>query len=190
MRTVTQARTPDPVRGREIGSLIAGIFGLVFVWINSATLILVVRVPLLAVAGAALAAILVLSHRSYRSLRATGPASGRSGRGPAFGWKYWTVVAIEAVALFGGTRLITGFGYPELGVAWVSFVVGTHFFALGRIFRLSRFHVLAVLVTCCGVAGFGLAALGWTSAIAIVSGIVPGLILFGFALWALLVEQP
>lgn len=92
---------------------------------------------------------------------------------------------MEAVALFGGARAVTALGFPQLGVAWVSFVVGTHFFALGRILRLARFHVLAVLVTLCGLAGFALAALGWSSVIAVVSGVVPGFVLLGFALRAL-----
>lgn len=189
MDAASDSKAAGLVEGREIGSLISGVFGFVFVWVNSAGLFPVVRASLLIIAGAALVAILVLSHRSYRRLHSADSAPTRTDT-PPVDWKYWTIVAIEAVVLFGGIHLITAFGYPQVGVAWVSFVVGTHFFALGRIFRLPRFHVLAVLVTCCGVAGFGLAALGSSSAIAVVSGIIPGFVLFGFALWALALKRP
>ncbi len=168
-----------PAQGREIGGLISGVFGVVFVAVNSGALESAVRLSLVAVAAIALLAILILIVRNLR-------LSGRPHRGGknAFGRGYWTVVAVEAVALFGGTRLLTGLGHPELGVAWVSFVVGTPFFALGQIFRLRRFHVLAVLVTVCGLTGFALAGFGSAGLIAVVAGVIPGFILLGSGLWA------
>lgn len=182
-------RTPtseDAARGREVGSLIGGSFGMAFVGINSAGLASGTRIPLLVIAALALALIVVLALRSYRrNGRPAGTPAPSRGSGPPFGRKYWLVVAIEAVALFAGSRLLTGLGVPELGVAWVSFVVGTHFFALGAIFRLARFHLLAALVTVCGVAGFALFAAGASPAIAVVSGVVPGFLLLAFGLRAL-----
>lgn len=176
----------DHTRGQLIGSQIAGVFGTVFVSINSAGLPAAVRTVLIVVAGAALIAIIVLSVRVYR--RGPGPdpkpGPGEETRRSPFGWKYWVVVAIEAVALFGGTRILGGLGHPELGVAWVAVVVGTHFFALARIFGLARFHLLGALITACGLAGFVLRLVGEVAPIAVISGVVSGFVLLAFGLWA------
>lgn len=193
-----QTTATRPVRGREVGAQISGVFGTVFVWVNSEALPPVVRVPLVLIALVALVAILVLSVRSYRRQRVRGarasdefdvapePAAEGSpaGRSP-FGRAYWIVVGVEAVALFGGSRLVTELGYPELGVAWVAVVVGTHFFALARVFRLARFHLLGAIVTALGLAGFALRLLGLIDAIALVSGAASGFVLLAFGLWAL-----
>jgi hypothetical protein len=185
----------DHVRGQVLGSQIAGVFGVVFVGINSAGLPSVARTVLLVLAGAALVAIIALSARTFRrkprSRDTSVPGDPGPDRGPErgvrkvpFGWRYWLVVGIEAVALFAGSRVVTGLGYPELGVAWVSVVVGTHFFALARIFHLVRFTVLGAVVTACGLAGFVLRIAGEVSAIAVVSGVVSGFVLLSFGLWA------
>ncbi|MEU4388931.1 hypothetical protein [Promicromonospora sp. NPDC023805] len=192
---ITETPRTTPARGREIGSQIAGTFGMVFVSINSTTLAPPVRIPLLVVAGIALLAIVLLSMRSYRQQARTASAlptdAAQPGGQPSaqpvgspFGRAYWLIVGIEAVALFGGIRIITGLGFPELGVAWVAFVVGTHFFALARIFRLARFHALGAIVTTFGIAGFVLRALGHVEPVAIVSGVLSGLALLAFALGA------
>lgn len=176
--------TAGPARGREIGALIGGSGGMAFVVINSAGLPPVVHVPLLVIGAAAFVLVIGLSQRSYRRFRASAAMAAPDESRSPFSRRYWVVVAIEAVALFAGVRVVAALGYPQLGVSWVSFVVGTHFFALGRIFGLARFHVLAVCITLLGLAGFGLAALGWSSAIAVVSGVAPGFILLAFALSA------
>jgi hypothetical protein len=178
------------VRGREVGSLIGGGFGLAFVWINSGAVPAAARGVLLAVAVAALLAIVVLSARSFaaragRSEPSLDAGASTTPDAAAFGWRYWSIVAIEAVALFGGARVLSVLGHPELGIAWVAVVVGTHFFALARVFRLARFHVLGALVTALGLAGFALGAVGRDDAIPIVSGVVTGFVLLGFGLWAL-----
>ena len=178
---ITKTSRPTPVRGREVGAQIAGVFGMVFVAVNSTALAPPVRIPLLVAAGIGLATIVLLSIRSYRTqARAASSTPG----GSPFGRAYWLVVGIEAVALFGGSRALTSLGHPELGVAWVAFVVGTHFFALARIFRLARFNVLGAIITVFGVAGFGLRALGHVEPIAVVSGVLSGLTLLAFGLWA------
>ncbi|TCP57290.1 hypothetical protein EV191_1011244 [Tamaricihabitans halophyticus] len=179
---MNQRQATASVRGREVGAQIAGVFGLVFVAINSTALAGALRATLLVIAGLALAAILALSFRSYRQPRTDG--AERSASGSPFGWKYWLIVAIEAVALFGGSRLISEMGYPELGIAWVAFIVGTHFFALAVIFRLARFHLLGAIVTVLGLAGFAIRALGHVEPIALVSGVLSGFTLLAFGLWA------
>lgn len=188
--SIEEEQRGAPVRGREVGSQIAGVFGALFVWINSAAIPAPTRAHLLAAAGAALAAIVVLSIRSYRQQAEASddltehPDMPRTdGRSP-FSRRYWAIVAIEAIALFAGSRIITELGYPELGVAWVAVVVGTHFFALAAVFRLTRFHVLGVIVTALGLAGFALRALDQVDPIAIVSGVTAGFTLLGFGLRA------
>lgn len=193
MATAEAAHPTKPPRGRELGSQIAGAFGTAFVTINSTSLSPALRIVVIALAVLGLILIIGLSIRSFRNTREqalTSPAPSRpvdgQRRRPAspFGWQYWLIVVVEAVALFGGTRLLTDLGLPGLGVAWVATVVGTHFFALGWIFHLRRFHLLGCIVTLLGLLGFALSAMGSVGAIAIVSGVLSGFALIGFGLWA------
>ena len=193
------AETPDsnrptmpngrrPADGAEIGALIGAGFGLLFLIINTgqfSTLgrTLVITVGVLAFAGIAIFAI--------RGLMQGGRAGrGESGKGsrrePPLGRAYWIIVLIEAVLLFAGTRLLAGLGHPELGVAWVAVVVGTHFYALGRVFGLDRFHVLATVVTLCGIGGFIAFFAAAPAFIPVISGVISGFVLLAFAMWALI----
>ena len=193
------AETPDsnrptmpngrrPADGAEIGALIGAGFGLLFLIINTgqfSTLgrTLVITVGVLAFAGIAIFAI--------RGLMQSGRAGrGESGKGsrrePPLGRAYWIIVLIEAVLLFAGTRLLAGLGHPELGVAWVAVVVGTHFYALGRVFGLDRFHVLATVVTLCGIGGFIAFFAAAPAFIPVISGVISGFVLLAFAIWALI----
>ncbi|TGD38032.1 hypothetical protein EB834_12700 [Brevibacterium aurantiacum] len=178
---------PQPAAGAEIGSLIGGAFGLVFLIVNSAGFSTLGRTLVLIVGIAAFAAVAFLALRGLgrmkRAQAQTADSQVRTG-GP-FGRSYWIIVAIEAVALFGGIRLLSGMGHPELGVAWVAFVVGTHFYALGSVFKLGRFHILATVVTLCGIAGFIAFFAGAPDFIPVLGGIIPGFVLLAFGLWAL-----
>lgn len=180
----------SPMYGREVGSLVAGVFGAVFVWVNSAAFLSTVRILLLAAVGVALIVIVSLSVRSFQKQnRANDDPGERPGstevraRVP-FGWKYWLVVGVEAIALFGGTRFITALGYPELGAAWVALIVGMHFFPLAHLFRVTRFHALGVVMTALGIAGFVLRAFGQVGSIAVISGVASGIALLLFGLGA------
>jgi hypothetical protein len=102
------------------------------------------------------------------------------------------VVAIEAAALTGGVRLLAGpLNMPQAGVAWVATVVGVHFFALARVWRLRLFDVLGIGLTACGVIGLVLAIVRadplW---IDLVAGVLSGAILLGFGLWGALQGRP
>ncbi|WP_240519985.1 hypothetical protein [Brevibacterium aurantiacum] len=178
---------PQPAAGAEIGSLIGGAFGLVFLIVNSTGFSTLGRALVLIVGIAAFAAIAFLALRGLGRMKRpraqTADSQLRTG-GP-FGRSYWIIVAIEAVALFGGIRLLSGMGHPELGVAWVAFVVGTHFYALGSVFKLGRFHILATVVTLCGIAGFIAFFAGAPDFIPVLGGIIPGFVLLAFGLWAL-----
>lgn len=202
---MTQPREtrPQPAAGAEIGSLIGGAFGLVFLIVNSASFSTLGRILVLVMGIAAFAVIVffairslgrmkraqVSSATSVESVESAESAEGQAAAGPRrtvpFGRSYWIIVGIEALALFGGTRLLSGLGHPELGVAWVAFVVGTHFYALGHVFKLNRFHILATVVTLCGIAGFIAFFASIPAFIPIFSGIISGFVLLAFGLWAL-----
>lgn len=95
------------------------------------------------------------------------------------------VVAAEAGALFGGLAVLNGvLGLPQAGVAWVSVVVGLHFFPLAAVFRQPYFHLLGAIITGCGAVGLVLVAVGADETpIAVVSGVLPGVVLLMFAWW-------
>ena len=166
--------------GQQVGSSIAASFGLVYVLVNAGPLG-APWAPVLRVLGAvAFAVVLVAIVRSGRPAR---PGGGRGVQ--VFGRPYWLVVAAEVVALLVGVRVLAGpLATPQAGVAWVSFVVGAHFFALAVVFRQRFFHVLGAAIAACGVAGLVLAAVGaGEAAIAAVGGVVPGAVLLAFGWW-------
>lgn len=185
---------PQPAAGAEIGSLIGGAFGLVFLVVNSASFSTLGRILVLVMGIAAFAVIVFFAMRSLGRMKRAQVSSAKSTdeqgevaprRDVPFGRSYWIIVGVEALALFGGTRLLSGLGHPELGVAWVAFVVGTHFYALGHVFKLNRFHILATVVTLCGIAGFIAFFASIPAFIPIFSGIISGFALLAFGLWAL-----
>ena len=194
------AETPDPNRptlpsggqtaaGAEIGALIGAGFGLLFLIINTGQFSTLGRTLVIAVGVLAFAGIAVFAVRGLTRKRSGGGRLGESGkRGrqePPLGRAYWIIVLIEAVLLFAGTRLLAHLGHSELGVAWVAVVVGTHFFALGWVFELNRFHVLATVVTLCGIGGFIAFFAAAPAFIPVISGVISGFVLLAFAVWAL-----
>ncbi len=184
---VRSARPAGPdVAGALLGGLVAVGFGLVFVLVNSGGL------PggwtpalrgLGAVTGVGLLALLATRHRRLTAAAAHRPVTtGSDGRrGPGRG--YWVIVAGEVLALFGGLSVINqGFEAPRYGVAWVAVVVGVHFVALARVWRLTRFLVLGAAMTVLGVAGAGLGLAGaGDGTIRLVSGVASGFALFAAA---------
>ena len=188
----------QPAEGAEIGALIGAGFGLLFLIINSTQFSSLGRTLILVLGIVAFAGIAVVAVRSLVQQRAAvragaaepGPrtradTAKRGRREPLFGRAYWIIVAIEAIALFAGARLLSALDHPELGVAWVAVVVGTHFYALGRVFGLDRFHALATVVTLCGIGGFIAFFAAAPAFIPVISGIISGLTLLAFAMWAL-----
>ncbi|AIJ24227.1 hypothetical protein AMETH_4135 [Amycolatopsis methanolica 239] len=162
--------------GEAIGSLIAIVFGLVFVLVNSGGLTapwpLVLRI---AAAVVAVALFVVLARR--------GKPEGGAGTAFFDRHRFQLIVAAEVVALFAGLFVINGvLGHGEVGVAWIAVVVGVHFVAMGMAFRLARFVTLGVAMTVLGVAGFVLAAVGASAeVIGLVSGVLSGFALFAAA---------
>jgi hypothetical protein len=166
--------------GQSVGSLVAAVFGLVYVVVNTGPLPAWAATPLRALGVLASVAVVAGAYRAAR----THPVA-TAGRGRGFGTAYWLVVAAEAVALLAGVRVLSGpLDTPHAGVAWVSFVVGVHFFALAVVFRDSFFHWLGAAITACGSVGLGLAVAGTgEEPIAVVAGVVPGVLLLASGWW-------
>ncbi|MFC4019321.1 hypothetical protein ACFOW4_15420 [Micromonospora sp. GCM10011542] len=159
-----------------IGSMIALSFGTVFILVNSGGLPdpwpLVVRVVGLLVAGLLVVALVRAARTAPPEARA--PVSGFTHRG------YWSIVALEAVALFGGLAVINGVLHRSaVSVAWVAVVVGVHFFGLAWIWRMPLFHGLGAAMTVLGLAGFVIYALGGSAAaVGVVAGVGSGIALY------------
>lgn len=173
--------------GQRIGSVIAAVFGLVYVAVNAGQLPAPASWALRAAALVVFAGVLLLVAAG-RHRRAGAPGDGRGQAGPGrapFGRRYWLIVLVEFAAIFAGARTLSGpLDRPDAGVAWVTFVVGTHFFVLAAHFGARFFHVLAAALTMCGVVSLVIAFTASAAAVvALVGGVVPGLVLLGFAAW-------
>jgi hypothetical protein len=156
--------------------MVAITFGTVFVLINSAGLpdpwLLVIRAAGLLVAALLIAALGLVARMAPPAPQA--PASGFVDR------RFWIIVALEAVALFGGLLVINGILHRSaVSVAWVALVVGVHFFGLARIWRMPLYHRLGAAMTVLGLAGFVIHALGGNAAtIGLVAGVGSGAALY------------
>ncbi|GAA3452865.1 hypothetical protein [Dactylosporangium matsuzakiense] len=179
--------------GYVIGSIIATGFGTGFIAGNSGGL------PdpwpqILRVGAALCAAALIIATFRTRSASTAAPASGPAPAAEpvparqAMGRGYWIVVAIEAIALFGGLFVINGVLHrSEVSVAWVALVVGLHFYGLGAVWHAPMYHWLATAMTALAVAGFVIyAAGGSAAAVSAVAGVGSGVCLYGAVLWGLL----
>ena len=179
------------MQGQRIGSTIAAVFGLLFVLLNTGALPPAAAWTLRVLAAVAFVAILIAVLRAGGGSRAAGGAEP-SGGGSPFGRAYWLIVLVEVLALFGGLRLLSGpLDHPDGGVAWVSFVVGVHFFALAVAFHAPFFHWLGAAVTVCGVVGlvlvFADAQQAW---IDVIGGVIPGALLLAFGWWGATSRHP
>ena len=157
-----------------MGSLIGGIFGLLYIEANAGLLPGPWAGVLQIAAGVAFAGLAVLLVLARGPRPAARPAAGGGFRG----W-YWLVVAGEAAAILAGAAVLNGpAGLPRAVVAWVSVVVGVHFLALATIWRVPLFRLLGAAIALCGAAGLAAAADGATTAVvAGAGGVLPGVLL-------------
>jgi hypothetical protein len=174
--------------GVVVGSLVGVVFGLVFVVVNSGGLPggwpLVVRV-----AGAVVAAVL-LAGTVWVARR--GEVEGEVPSGGFAGRRYWNIVGLEGLALFGGLVLINGvLGQSRYAVPWIAVVVGVHFVLLGQAWRLPLHRWTGVVQTALGLAGFALAAAGAAVAtVELVAGVLSGVALFTMVAIGILRSRP
>jgi Family of unknown function (DUF7010) len=169
----------DPAAGRRVvASVIGGAGGTAYVVINASALDTAASTVLRILAIGALLWILANAWRLRRNQG--GARSARQGFGPA----YWGIVAVEAALIFGGRAVIVGLlGLPDDFLPWLSLVVGLHFFAFVVLWRQRVYLWLGLLITASALAAFVLVDLGASApAVAVFSGILPGLALLAFSL--------
>lgn len=160
------------------GLVISIAFGTVFVEANSGGLA-GAWTPALRIGGAVVAAVLLAGTALVARVPAGDAVPGQRGFADR---RYRIVVAIEAVALFGGLAVINGaLGFRSVGVAWVALVVGVHFVALARAWHIGLFTVLGIAQIVLGVAGFVLGGVGASAAVGVVAGVCSGVALFATA---------
>jgi hypothetical protein len=170
--------------------LIGGVFGMVFVFVNTqdplnSTIVIVLRV----LAAIALAGIVVMWFLAARRVRTGGGnperIPGPRGESP-FSRGYWLIVIAEVVLLFGGLALLRPLGVPgQANVAWVAFVVGVHFIALGPVWKDYSIMVPGAILTVLGIIGFVMAATSALAWVPFVSGVLSGItLLLGCAFFA------
>jgi hypothetical protein len=163
-----------------VGHVIGASFGLVFVVVNSSSMGSALRGVVCALAGAAFAAVLAAFARTVGAERRSETRGGPFG----FDRRYWLIVAVEAVALFGGLAVLTRIE-PAAAIGWIALVVGVHFIPLSRLWPEGRRQILAigVAMTALGIVGLVLAfATHEQSLVALVSGVGSGAVLLGTSL--------
>lgn len=170
------------------GSLVAVVFGLVFIEVNSGELPgnwpLIVRVAGAVLAAALLAGLVWVARR--------GEVEGHVPDGGYLGRRYWNIVGLEGLALFGGLVVINRvFGTPEFVVPWIALVVGVHFVFLGQAWGIDLHKWLGVVQTVLGLAGFALAATGAAvSTVNLVAGVLSGVALYATVVIAIARSRP
>jgi len=160
--------------------VIGASFGLVFVLVNSSPLAPLARGVVCALAGTAFAVVLAAFARTVAAERRS------ETRDPVVGFdrRYWLVVTVEVVALFGGLAVLARVE-PAAALGWIALVVGVHFVPLSRLWAPGRRQILliGVAITVLGVAGLVLAlATHRESLVALVSGLGSGAVLLGSTL--------
>ncbi|MER6250164.1 hypothetical protein ABT224_02025 [Streptomyces sp. NPDC001584] len=175
----------------QTSRLIGAIFGLVFVVANAGALPTTAAVTLRLLAIASFIWLFIALRRARTSPAGGVGGEARPGAAPRmprmFGRGYVLVVAAEVAAALAGILVINlVLHVPHATVAWISLVVGLHFFGLAVVWRMPALRLLAAAMAACGAAGLVLAACGASLAvIATVAGIAPGALLLGSVRWSL-----
>ncbi|MFC5141458.1 hypothetical protein ACFPK1_24695 [Actinomycetospora rhizophila] len=159
----------------DVGDLVGAFFGTLFVVLN-AGLLGAVGHTVAAVLALACAATVVAAFVRRRR------AAGSSGMFPLTR-SYRVILAVEVVALFGGTAVL-GRIAPQLSVPWVVLVVGVHFLALARWWLVGArpFGVLGAVLTLIALVGGVVGVVGGPASApvaAFVAGVGAGVVMLG-----------
>ena len=172
---------------RFAGFFVASVFGLAFVLINSGpplppSVTAVVR----ALAVGAAIAVVVLALLCVRKESRAAVGSGGGPGAQRFGVFFGVVTTIEVLLIIGGAQTISRLeNVPDqAGVAWVTLVVGLHFFPLAWYWKMPEIFYVAGYGTVLGGIGLTMALLGHPDWVPLVSGVVTGV---GFLLGPLVV---
>lgn len=160
------------------GSLVGGVFGLVYVVINAGAL---PSVPGGVIRVAGVVAFVGLLLRARLAGARTAATSSVAGLGRA----YWLVVGGEVLVGAVGIAVLNGpLSAPEAVLPWVSLVVGVHFVALAMLWRQPLYHLLGAGIGVAGVAGLAAALAGANAAVvSAVAGVAPGALLLAVGYW-------
>ena len=170
--------------GAKLGSMIGAVGGLVFVVANAGALpgpwpLVLWVAGVLAFVG--VTALVVRARLIGRGVEPTRPQMR------AFGY---TVLAEFLAIPLGSQVLVRALDLPTATLPWVATVIGVHFLVFARVFGEPVFTWLGLGVTLCGVVGIVLAARDAPqSAISLVGGILPGIILLASVGWSAWVGQ-
>lgn len=163
-------------RQHRTGVYIIAMFGLIYVMANAGNL----PSPLSFVAG------IVAVVATIGLVAASRMAEPTQLRGPAFDRRYWLIVAGEIVVGLAGLVVINAvLGAHAVSVAWISLVVGIHFFGLYATWRLPIMIWVGAAITLCGAAGLVAGAMNQPIAlISTVAGLLPGAVLLAAGWWS------
>ena len=169
-------------RHKRTSIFITTIFGFIYVMANAAYLPATTATVVRLIAIVAAVALFVGTPRPDRP----------DPPGVGFTRNYWLIVAAEVVVGLGGLAFINGvLGIHDVSVAWISLVVGVHFFGFYVIWGFPVMIWIGVAITACGGAGLVGAAFGESAMfVAVAAGILPGFVLLAGGLRGLLDRGP
>ena len=158
----------------DVGHVVGGLFGLVFVIANTGPLDQAVRTVAIVVACLAFAFVVIAFILSIRA-----GARPSADQGERLEKRYLLIVAVETVALFGGLAILRPIE-PAVTLGWIALVVGLHFFPFVSLWPRGRtqFYVLGTTLAVLGVIGLILAFTTHEGElVALVSGLGSGIAL-------------
>ena len=163
-------------RHKRISIVITTIFGFTYVMANTGTLPATAATAIRAIGIMAAIGLLVSLPRP--------DMPDQPGLG--FSRDYWLIVAAEVIAGLGGLAVLNSvLGIHDASIAWISVVVGVHFFGFYVIWRLPIMVWVGAAITVCGALGLIAAGLDRSATlIAFVAGIVPGAVLLAGGYWS------
>lgn len=162
------------------GHVVGGSFGVAFIVANSAPMPAVLRGFFIVAAAAVLMLTVYAFGRGVSNGSVVRPEEGDEG----FNRPYWILVAIEAVALVGGMRLLIDW-QPSAVVGWIALVVGLHFLGLARLWKSGSTEItlIAIALTILGVVGLVISFTADSlAAVGLVSGVGSGVALLASSL--------
>ena len=163
-------------RHKRISIVVTTVFGFIYIMANAQPLPGAAAIALRVIGIVAAAALLISLLRPDRP----------DPPGVGFSRSYWLIVAAEVATAVGGLVVLNGLlGIHDASIAWISLVVGVHFFGFYVIWRLPVMVWIGAAISLCGAIGLVAAGLDRSAVlIAVVAGIVPGAVLLAGGWWS------
>jgi hypothetical protein len=165
------------LRGRAAATSLLAFFGLAWTGCGISAIPTATGAAVFAVAALASVILVGLAVRMGRRAT-TAPAGDDPAQGSATGLRFGLIVAAELIGIFVIAHVLTSTGHPHFIPSAIAFAVGVHFFALGRLYRFSAYHLTgaalclaaagtAVLAPLTGITALWTALPGFGSALAL-----------------------